>query len=183
MKKAVFISTAIFFFGITLALFSCEKERDNVTHPVTSELSVADQAGQSTTAQEGVEDRSATCLCAETGCNGPQSMTLTVIGKVGGAEVDLTVYRVCNPATPSCFSILDAVTGSTVTSPIAYQIGPTPIPGGQPVRYRIGALFYSPVGKNLITVRVNAPGIVNKDITFTPTSSWSDVYPNFPACF
>lgn len=183
MKKAVFISTAIFFFGITLALFSCEKERDNVTTPVTSELSVADQAGQSTTAQEGVEDRSNTCPCDAGGCNGPADMTLNVIGKVGGSTVDLTVSRVCSPLLQSCFSIQNAVLGSTTTNPITYGVGPIPLPGGEQVKYRINAFFYSPTGKNFITVRVNAPGIVNRDITFSPAHTSFEVSPNVPACF
>ncbi len=185
MKKAVFISTAIFFLGITLALFSCEKEGNNTIDQVTtSELSTTDQAGPSPTAQGGVEDRSSVCSCVEAGCNDPQSLTLTVLGKVGTASVNLSVRRSCStPSTPYCFGITGATVGSNVSNAISYQVGAVPV-GTQPVTYLLGALFTQPVvGKNSITVRVDGPGIVNNVYTFYPSTPNVSLYPNMPACY
>lgn len=186
MKKAVFISTAIFFFGITLALFSCEKERDNVTHPVTSELSVADQVGQSAATQEGVEDRSnsASCFCAETGCNGPADMTLTIVSIEGNVPVNFTLGRSCGPIFSDCLTATNIVPNTTYTTPIAYSVGPTPIPPSQyPVRYILGASFGPSLVKRSCKIRVNAPGINNQVFSFTPTSGSVNLYPNYTACF
>lgn len=186
MKNAFFLSAIILVFGITFALFSCQKEADSLANQTAISYEMSNQSGQSITSQAGAEDRTGggTCPCAATGCNGPATMTITVIEKVGNATLNITLPRACGAkATTSCITLNNATVGSSVTGPIAYSIGPNPVGSTNAVRYLLSSIFVAPNAGNSAKIRVNAPGINNVDFTVTPTTPIISLYPYFDACY
>ena len=160
-----FVHMGLLFISISLLYGpSCQKDENIKSEYEQVEISkIQDRTGN-------------TCPCEITiGCEGPQVLSMEIIERVGIANFNIYLSRVCSGQNNEslCLTWNNPSQGATIETNVKSALGPPQFPagGGFVPHYKLESLFYFPYPSgSYVKIKLIGPGI-NQTLTITSSSS------------